>query len=314
VNILVTGGAGYIGSVLVPSLMGAGHNVVVIDNFMYGQQSLNHLCADDHFGVVNGDARDMRVVRPFIPWLDLFIPLAAIVGAPACERDYSAASTTNFLAIKDTLELLSKEQSVIYPTTNSGYGIGRKEQDKHVPCTEEDELKPLSHYATSKVDAEKVVGEHMNSVSFRLATVFGMSPRMRLDLLVNDFVHRALTDKSITLFEPRAKRNFLHIRDVVSAFKYAIENFGSMRSMAFNVGLSDANLDKIELCERIREHVPGFRFTEGASTTDPDKRDYVVSNAKIESHGFKPQCSLDVGIRELVKGLKMLGRSRYGNV
>jgi nucleoside-diphosphate-sugar epimerase len=313
-NVLVTGGAGYVGSMLVPSLMAAGHSVVVIDNFMYGQQSLNHLCGDDHFGVIKGDARDMRVVKPFLPWAQVFIPLAAIVGMPACDADVVAANSVNTWAVRDTLALLSPEQRVIIPTTNSGYGIGKKVDGKHVPCTEEDELKPLSVYGTSKVAAENAVLDRGNSISFRLATVFGMSPRMRLDLLVNDFVHRAMTDKALTVYEPHAKRNFLHVRDVAGVFKYGLTNFESMRSMAFNVGLSDANLSKRELCEVIAKHVPGFVYSEAAVGSDPDKRDYEVSNARLENVGFKPQWSLDQGIKELLKGLRMLGRGLYSNV
>lgn len=314
-NILITGGAGYLGSVLVPSLMAAGHNVMVVDNFMYGQQSLNHLCGDEHFGVVKGDARDMRVIKPFLGWTHVFIPLAAIVGMPACDADVVAANSTNTWAVRDTLALLSPEQRVIIPTTNSGYGIGKKTADgKHVPCTEEDELKPISTYGTSKVAAENAVLDRGNSISFRLATVFGMSPRMRLDLLVNDFVHRAMTDKSLTLFEPHFKRNFLHVRDVAGVFKYGLANFESMRSMAFNVGLSDANLSKWELCEVIAKHVPGFTFYVGSTGSDPDKRDYEVSNARLENVGFFPQWSLDQGIKELLKGLSMIGRGQYANV
>jgi len=309
-NILVTGGAGYLGSVLVPELLEEGHRVTVLDNFMWRQNSLAHVCADPNFDVVNGDARDEATVKPLAKAADAVIPLAALVGAPLCDKDPMAATTTNRDAIKMLLGLLSKDQRVVVPITNSGYGIG--ESGKF--CTEETPLKPVSLYGRTKVDAEEMVLARENSISLRLATVFGMAPRMRLDLLVNDFVYRAVNDRAVVLFESHFKRNYIHIRDVAQAFRQALSRFESMRGEPYNVGLSDANLSKWELCEKIKKHVPGFVFLEAPVGEDPDKRDYIVSNEKIERAGFNPRWSLDDGIRELIKGYRMIRNTIYSNV
>lgn len=309
-EILVTGGAGYIGSVLVPELLSLGHKVTVLDNFMYLQNSLAECCRNKAFNVVRGDARDAARLKPLLKKADIIIPLAALVGAPLCDNDTTAAKTTNLDAVKLITGNACKAQRIIYPTTNSGYGIGAR--DKF--CTERTALNPISLYGVVKVGAEKAVMSRENSISLRLATVFGMSSRMRLDLLVNDFVYRAVNDRFIVVFEGHFKRNYIHILDVSKAFIHAVRNFDKMRGQSYNVGLSDANLSKIELCEKIRKHLPKFVFLESSIGEDVDKRDYIVSNEKIEKTGFKPGQSLDDGINELIKGYRILRNSRYGNV
>ncbi len=308
-NILVTGGAGYIGSVLVPELLCAGHRVTVIDNFMYRQNSLAACCSDSNFDVINGDVRDEALMRDHVSRADVIIPLAAIVGAPACDRDPVAATTVNRDAVLFMLGILSSQQRVLMPITNSGYGIGEK--GKH--CTEKTPLRPVSRYGRDKVEAEQAALELGNAISFRLATVFGMSPRMRVDLLVNDFVHRAITDRFLVLFEGHFRRNFLHVRDVARVFLHGLENFVSLQGEPYNVGLSDANLSRLELCERIKKQLPDFIYMEAPIGEDPDKRDYIVSNAKIEATGFVPAHSLDKGIAELIKGCRMIQNSVYIN-
>lgn len=309
-KVLVTGGAGYLGSVLVPALLSEGFDVRVLDSFAFRQNSLAECCVNPAFSVVRGDCRDEDVLRKAMADRDILIPLAAIVGAPACKLDASAATTINLDAVRTLLKLRSKSQRVIFPTTNSGYGVGEKGKF----CTEETPLRPISLYGTTKVDAERAVLDAGESVTFRLATVFGMSPRMRMDLLVNDFVYRAAMDKALVIFEGHMKRNFIHVRDVARAFLHAIANFDAMKNEAYNVGLSDANLSKIELCERIREFVPGFVYLEAPIGEDPDKRDYIVSNEKIERTGFRPAHSLSLGIQELLKGYTILRNSQYANV
>lgn len=309
-SVLVTGGAGYLGAILVPALLAAGHRVTVLDNFLFRQNSLAAVCADSGFDVVRGDARDGAILRPLAAKADIVIPLAALVGAPMCDADTIAAQSTNFDAVRTLLDLLSPQQRVLMPVTNSGYGIGEQGQF----CTEESPLKPLSLYGRSKVAAEAAVLDRGNAISFRLATVFGMSPRMRIDLLVNDFVYRALYDRAVVLFEPHFKRNYIHIRDVARAFLHGIARFETMQGRPYNLGLSDANLSKWELCARIKAQLPDFAFLEAPIGEDPDKRDYIVSNARIEATGFAPAYSLDAGIAELIKGYRMLRNSRYGNV
>ncbi len=308
-SILVTGGAGYLGSTMVPALLAEGFRVTVLDSFMFGQASLNQLCADPHFEVYRGDARDPEVLKPLLRDADIIIPLAALVGAPLCNNDKIGAETLNRDAILTLIKHASREQRILTPITNSGYGIG--EAGKF--CTEETPLRPISLYGRTKVEAERAVLERGNSISFRLATVFGMSPRMRIDLLVNDFVYRAVHDRAVVLFEAHFKRNYIHVRDVARVFLHGICNFESMRDQPYNVGLSDANLSKLELCQRIQQHVPNFMFLEAPIGEDPDKRDYIVSNEKIERTGYQPKSSLDDGIRELTKGFRMLRNSVYGN-
>ncbi|MEQ8195248.1 MAG: NAD(P)-dependent oxidoreductase [Rhodospirillales bacterium] len=309
-SILVTGGAGYLGSTLVPELLGAGHRVTVIDNFMFRQNSFGHICHNPNFDVIRGDARNMEVLKPFLKKADIVIPLAALVGAPMCDADRIGAETTNRDAVIDLLKFLSSEQRILMPITNSGYGIGEKGKE----CTEESPLRPISLYGTTKVEAERAALDRGNAISFRLATVFGVSPRMRVDLLVNDFVYRAVNDRAVVLFESHFKRNYIHVRDVALAFVHGIDNFEAMCGMPYNVGLSDANLSKWELCEKIQKHLPKFVFLEAEIGEDPDKRDYIVSNARIEATGYRPHFSLDDGIQELIKGYQMIRNTVYGNV
>ena len=309
-KVLVTGAAGYIGSVLVPMLLERGYQVTALDNFMYGQDSLAASCIDPNLSIVRGDARDDRLVRSLCRKADAIIPLAAIVGAPACDSDQIAAASTNVGGIEIIARKakLSRDQAVLLPVTNSGYG-----RSKEI-CDEFTNMNPLSVYGQNKAEAEYALFRyHETAASFRLATAFGMSPRMRLDLLVNDFVYRAVTDKAIVLFESHFKRNFIHVRDIARVFLHGIDNIDSMKGKPYNVGLSDANLSKRELCERIQQHVPGFVFVESEIGKDPDQRDYVVSNARIEATGFRPKISLDDGIAELIKGYQMIRRTQYGN-
>jgi nucleoside-diphosphate-sugar epimerase len=309
-KILVTGGAGYLGSILVPDLLAAGHEVTVLDNFMFRQGSLNHVCHHPKFKVVKGDIRIESSLVPLLKTSDAVIPLAALVGAPLCNQDPVGASTTNHDAILMMLKHLSREQLVLMPTTNSAYGTGEKDNF----CTEESPLRPISRYAIEKVEVEKHLMEHPNAISFRLATVFGMSPRMRIDLLVNDFTYRAVNDRFVVLFESSFKRNYIHVRDVSRVFQHGLANFARMKGQIYNVGLTDANVSKRELCEVIARHVPGFVFLEAPVGKDPDQRNYIVSNAKVEATGFKPAHSLDAGIAELVKGYTMIRNAVHGNV
>lgn len=309
-KILITGGAGYIGAVLTPVLLGDGHIVTVLDNFLYRQNSLLDCCRFDRFQVVRGDCRDESLLLQLMPNADVIIPLAALVGAPLCDRDRTAANTTNLDAIKLLCRLTSKDQRIIYPTTNSGYGIG--ENDKF--CTELTPLRPISLYGITKCEAEKVVLERENSISFRLATVFGISPRMRLDLLVNDFVYRAVHDRTVVIFESHFKRNYIHIRDIAKVFLHALTNFETMKNSPYNVGLDDANLSKLELCDEIQKQLPGFVYLEAPIGEDPDKRDYIVSNTRLSSTGFKTEWTLQRGISELIKGYTILKNDTYSNI
>ena len=309
-KILVTGGAGYLGSTMVPELLKAGNQVTVLDNFFYHQNSLAHVCHDTNLKVINGDIRLKEIMTAAMSEADIIIPLAAFVGAPLCNKDPVGATTINRDAILMMLELANDDQAILMPTTNSAYGSGN---DNNF-CDEESELHPITQYAKEKVEIEKVLMDRKNSISFRLATVFGMSPRMRIDLLVNDFTYRAVHDKFIVLFESHFKRNYIHIRDVTRVFLHGIANFDSMRGNIFNVGLSEANLSKKELCEAINIHAPDFMFIEAPIGKDPDQRNYIVSNEKIEGTGFKPLHSLDAGIQELIKGYTMIKNTKHGNV
>jgi nucleoside-diphosphate-sugar epimerase len=309
-NILVTGGAGYIGSTLVPDLLSKKHKVTVIDNFMYDQTSLATSVRDRNLEIIFGDVRDESLMKKLVGKADIIIPLAAIVGAPACDKDPVTAQSINKDSILWLLKQISKSQQVIMPTTNSAYGSG----DKNNFCDENSPLNPLSLYARDKVVVEKSLLEHENSTSFRLATVFGISPRMRLDLLVNNFTLRAITDGFVIVFEGHFKRNYIHILDVVQAFNLAIEKKDQFKGEIFNVGLSQANISKIELCQEIKKIVPDFLFLEAPLGKDPDQRNYIVSNKKIEALGFSPAVSLQEGLRELVKGLKMFNHKPFTNV
>ncbi len=309
-NILVTGGAGYLGSIMVPDLLAAGHHVTVLDSFIYKQSSLNHICHHPNFSVVKGDTRVEHDVLPLVKKADIIIPLAALVGAPICSQDPIGATTVNHDAILMMMKHLGREQIVLMPTTNSAYGTGDHENF----CTEELPLNPISKYAIDKVEVEKRLMEHPNAISFRLATVFGMSPRMRIDLLVNDFTYRALHEHCIVLFESHFKRNYIHIRDVSRVIRHAMQHFDAMKGNIYNVGLSDANVSKYELCQHIQKQLPDFVFIDAPVGKDPDQRNYIVSNDKIEATGFKPEFSLDWGISELIKGFTMIRNTRYGNL
>ncbi|TSC73242.1 MAG: NAD-dependent epimerase/dehydratase [Parcubacteria group bacterium Gr01-1014_70] len=309
-KILITGGAGYIGSVLTPALLARGYEITVLDNFMYRQNSLADCCAYKSFTVVRGDCRDKAAIKPLVEKADIVIPLAALVGAPLCDKDKIAAETTNFESVALLCKLMSRSQRMLIPITNSGYGIGEKNKF----CTEKSPLRPISLYGVTKVRAEKAALARENGLSFRLATVFGMSPRMRLDLLVNDFVYRAVNDHALLIFEGHFKRNYIHIQDVARVFIHGIENFQKMCGKPYNVGLGDANLSKLELCAVIKKQVPKLVYVEAQVGEDPDKRDYIVSNARIAATGFKTKHTLDDGVLELIKGFTILRNNQYANV
>lgn len=294
-RVLITGGAGYIGSVLTRQLLEHGHAVTVLDNFMYGQNSLPE--AEKKLKIVRGDSRDATLVRSLVRNADVVMPLAALVGMPICDRMPDEARAVNLDAVRMLCAELGADQRVLFPVTNSGYGIGQS----GALCTEASPLRPISLYARTKVEAEEVVLSRPNSVTFRLATAFGVSPRMRIDLLVNDFVWRAVTEKSIVLYEGHFKRNYIHVRDTACVFLHGMDHFDSMKGRSYNVGLDNANLSKSELCRLIQNAVPDFAFTESAEGEDVDKRNYVVSNERILATGFRPSLSLEAGIRELVE-------------
>lgn len=309
-KILVTGGAGYIGSILTPALLLEGYEVTVIDNIMFNQVSLLECFANPNFDFVKGDICDYDLMNEMLPKFDVIIPLAAIVGAPACKINPTLTRLVNYEAHMNIVQGCSASQMVLFPNTNSGYGIG--EPDAY--CTEESPLSPISEYGKTKVEIEKAFIEKGNAVIFRLATVFGISPRMRLDLLVNDFTYRAYKDRFIILFEAHFRRNYIHVRDVAKAFLFGINNYDRMKGEPFNVGLSSANLTKRQLCEKIKEYVPVLYIHAAPIGEDPDKRDYVVSNEKIESLGWRPDYTLDDGIKELLKAYKMIKPNQFANV
>jgi len=309
-KVLVTGGAGYIGSILVDDLINNGYKVTVLDNFMYKQSSLNHLCKFDEFSVINNDVRNENLVKSLLEAHKIVIPLAAYVGAPLCSKDPVGARSVNHDAIEFMIKNLKNDHKIIMPTTNSAYGSG----DDNNLCDEKTKLNPISNYAKDKVEIENKLLNLTSAVSLRLATVFGMSPRMRLDLLVNDFTYRAFHDRFVVLFESHFKRNYIHVRDVSRAIIHSLKNYESMKNNIYNVGLDSANISKKELCEKISEYIPDFYFTDGSDHKDPDQRNYIVSNEKIKKTGFKPNYSLDDGIIELIKGYNMIKNSQYGNI
>ena len=309
-NVLVTGGAGYIGSVLVEALLKRGNRVTVLDDFRYNRTSLLHLCANKRLTIVKGDVRDQAALTPLVSAADVLIPLAAIVGAPACDRQPAEARSVNVGAVKLLNRLRSDAQAVLFPVTNSGYGIG----ESGAFCTEESPLRPVSLYGRTKVEAESILLAKGNAIAFRLATAFGVSPRMRLDLLVNDFTYRAVRDGSLVLFEPHFKRNYIHIRDIARAFSFGLEHFDAMKNQVYNVGLSRANLSKFELCHVIKKQIPTLTILVSETGRDPDQRDYIVSNEKIERTGYRPRHSLDAGIAELIKAFAFLKNSVYDNL
>jgi nucleoside-diphosphate-sugar epimerase len=308
-KVLVTGGAGYIGSILVPDLLADGHDVTVLDNFMYKQNSLASSCIHPNLKLMIGDIRDKALVKNLVSTNEVIIPLAAIVGAPACNRDATAAESINLEAALNLISIASKDQKIVMPTTNSAYGTTKLGE----VSTETSALHPISSYAKHKVEVERALMENPINVSFRLATVFGMSPRMRLDLLVNDLCYRAIHERSVVLFEANFIRNYVHVRDVSRVLRWAIESEKAAGEI-FNFGLTEANLSKRMLCEAIQRHIPSFVFVEAEFGKDPDQRNYTVSNSKIESTGFAFEYGLDRGLSELIKGLSALRNSQYSNL
>jgi nucleoside-diphosphate-sugar epimerase len=309
-HVLVTGGAGYLGSILCERLLAAGHRVTVLDSLLYGPGSLFHLCAQPRFAFVHGDARDEALLRTLLAGADVIIPLAAVVGAPACDRDPWLATSVNLDAIRLVNRLRSPRQLVVFPNTNSGYGTTSGE----TPCTEDSPLAPVSLYGRDKVAAELELLGRPNVITLRLATVFGMSPRLRLDLLVNHFVYAAVTDGYLVVFEKDFKRNFIHVRDVADCFLHCLDNADAMVGQAYNAGLDSANVSKAELTRAIQAQVPSFYVHFSEVGRDPDKRNYVVSNERLRKAGFEARRSLDDGIRELRTGYRMLGRGAHRNV
>lgn len=309
-RVLITGGAGYIGSLMTRLLLEKGYAVTVLDIFKFRQDSLLECCHSPLFSIICGDCRDEALLARVLKNHDMVIPLAAVVGAPACDKDVIGAQSINVGAVRAIRKIISPSQIILFPTTNSGYGIGEKNKF----CTEETPLRPISLYGRTKSEAEAIVREHANSVVFRLATSFGVSPRMRTDLLVNDFVFRAVTDRSLVIFQGHFKRNYIHVRDICRVFAYAMENFKTMSGQVYNVGLEDANLSKIELAQLIQKKLPNFVYLEAPIGEDPDQRDYIVSNAKLLATGFRPQWSLEDGIDELIKCYSMLPRGNHANV
>ena len=308
-KILITGGAGYLGSVFTRNLL-KNHEVIVYDNLMYNQTSLLDLSNNPNFTFHYGDVREWSKLKYLVEQVDVVIPLAALVGFPLCEKDKDLATSINTTQIQKIVDILSDDQMILYPNTNSGYGIrGNGMVD------ETNELTPISHYGQTKCEAEDYIINESNGISFRLATVFGVSSRMRTDLLVNDFVYKLLTDRYITLFEHKFVRNFIHIQDVSRAFEYMIDNYYTFNNEIFNLGLSDENITKKQLVEKIQSHIPNTSVNYSDYYVDPDKRDYIVSNEKIEEAGWKPIFTLDDGIKELIQSYKMIvpTQSQYRN-
>ena len=299
-KILITGGAGYVGSMLATKLIEKGYKVTVIDNLRFSKNSLDHLFIYRNFKFIYGDVRNKNLIKKNIEKHNIIIPLAALVGAPLCEKYKKEAKEVNFGSIKYMLKIVSKKQKIIFPTTNSGYGIGQKEKY----CDENSPLNPISFYGQTKAEAEKIVLEFENSICFRLATIFGYSYRMRTDLLVNNFVYKALKFKKLKLYEPHFRRNYIHIIDVVRAFIFAIKNFNKLKSNTYNLGLSSANLTKLMLAKKIKKQFKEVKISIIRNRKDPDQRDYFVSNKKIEKKGFKPIISLEEGIAELLNVLR----------
>lgn len=308
-KVLVTGGAGYIGSILVPKLLEEGFEVTVLDNLMHRQVTLLNCISNPKFHFIKGDASDEALMKKLLEAHEVIIPLAALVGAPACSLNPSLARLINFDAVMIVVKYATSSHKIIFPNTNSGYGIGEKQQH----CTEKSPLNPISLYGKLKVDAERQLLNTKNAVCLRLATVFGVSGRMRLDLLVNDFTYRACNDQSIVLFEEHFKRNYIHIDDVANTFVFAIRNYEKMKGEAYNVGLSNANLSKRELCDKIRQYLPNLYVHAAPIGKDPDQRDYIVSNEKLETLGWGPKKSLDDGIKELIAAYKIIKNNHFAN-
>ncbi len=309
-TILITGGSGYIGSLLTPFLLNSNYKVIVLDNLFYNQTTLMDCFADTNFSFYKGSISNIELLKKLISKSDIIIPLAAIVGAPASKKYFELSKNFNLEAPTAMIKLISKNQKVIFPTTNSGYGIG----DKDSYCDETSKLRPISDYGKHKVIIEDMLLQTGNAITLRLATVFGMSPRMRSDLLVNNFVFNALKDGYLILFEEHFRRNYIHVRDVVNTFKYSIDNYDRMKNQPFNVGLSDANLTKRQLAEKIKSFLPETYIHSAKVGEDLDKRDYYVSNKKIESLGWKAKFSLDFGIKELINGYQVMNFNKYSNL
>ena len=299
-KILVTGAAGYIGSMLCTKLVSLGFEVIAVDILKYEKNSLSHLFYFKNFKFIKADICNAKVIKNLLKNINVVIPLAALVGAPLCEKFRKEAIKVNINSIKTLLKCINKKQKIIYPNTNSGYGFSKK----NLLCNEESPLRPLSLYGKTKVEAEKLILNHKNSICFRLATVFGFSYRMRTDLLVNHFVQKAVKTKKINVFQPNFRRNYIHVRDVADAFIFAILNFSKLKNNIYNLGLSKANLTKLDLVKRIKKHYKDLKIKIIYNKKDPDKRDYFVSNKKIENAGFKPAASLDNGIQEMIKLFK----------
>ncbi len=309
-RVLVTGGSGYLGSVVVGHLLNQGYEVTVLDNLFYNQHSLFQYCAHDSFDFIFGDVRDESLMRKLVRGHDAIIHLAAIVGVPACNRYFGLVEAINLDSVVLLSSLVSKQQMVIFPCTNSGYGT----KSGDIYCTEESPLQPISSYGETKVKAEQLLLERGNAISLRLATVFGMSQRMRIDLLVNDFTYKAVTQGFLVLYQKHFKRNYVGIEDVARCFCFCLENFPSMAGEPYNVGLNEANLSKAELALKIKDYVPNLYIHGAEVGSDPDKRNYIVSNDKINNKGFLPRQSLDDGIRQMIKGYRMMGRGEFANV
>jgi nucleoside-diphosphate-sugar epimerase len=295
-KILITGAAGYIGSMLSTKLVQEGYEVTAVDIFKYQKNSLNHLFFYKNFKLIKADVNDNAILKRIIKKQDFIIPLAALVGAPLCEKNKSIAIKTNVNSIRNLVKSLKKNQKIIYPTTNSGYGIG----EKNSFCTEDTPINPISIYGKTKTEAEKVISTHSNYISFRLATVFGFSYRMRIDLMVNNFVYLAHKEKKLTLYEPNFRRNFVHINDIVNVFYFAIKNFSKLKNNTFNVGLDSANITKLDLVKKIKKKIPSLKIRIFNNKKDPDQRDYYVSNKKLKKRGFSCSVTLENGIEELL--------------
>ena len=295
-KILITGGAGYIGSKLATKLLDLNFIVTVVDVLKFSSKSLNHLFNNENFSLIKGDVRNKKLMKNLIKKNEFIIPLAALVGAPLCEKNKKEAISVNFESIKYLMKIINKKNKIIYLTTNSGYGVG----EKNKYCDEESPLKPISLYGRTKVEAEKNIMKTENTIAFRLATVFGYSYRMRTDLLVNNFVFKAMRDKKLTIYEPNFRRNFIHIDDVVNGILYSIKNFNRLRSNVYNLGLSSANITKHMLAQRIKKKLKFVKIKIIKNKRDPDQRDYYVSNRKIEKKGYKATISIEKGIDELI--------------
>jgi nucleoside-diphosphate-sugar epimerase len=302
-KILITGGAGYLGSVIAGRMLKEGYKVVVLDKLVFNQTSLLQYTSNSNFKFIHGDVRNEKLLEKLCNEVDVIIPLAAIVGFPACAAEPELAREINYQQIFNIVKFTSgKGKKILYPNTNSGYGLGTGQTE----CTEESPLTPISVYGTTKCEAENFLKTSTDAIIFRLATVFGVSQRMRTDLLVNDFVYKAITDKYIVVFEKTFKRNFIHIEDVANAFVFMLKNYDKYKGEVFNVGLSDANLSKQELLEKIQTHVKDFAVVYDDYYEDPDKRNYIVSNEKIEATGWSPEWDLDRGIEQLIMAYQMI--------